>query len=844
MRPIKLTLQAFGAYPDKIEIPFENLGINNIYLIHGMTGSGKTTIFDAISYALFSLPSGQYRKNQNLRSHFASDDKETYVQFDFLYKGEKYRVFRDIKINKGKIKTSAIITLPNSKTVIGNKEVDNFIVDLLGINASQFSQIALLAQGEFMKLLNSDTKTRSEIFRNIFKTSDYKVFQEKLKSAAAFYRKSYDEIKNSIIQYCSQVDSKNEKTKSYIENYSSSNSIVEFDEFLKLLKEENKEDNKNLADLKIVLDKLNKDIIEQEKTLQIAINKQNLFLEKEDLIKKLDVQKISFEKIKVEYQELDKKEKEEKELILKIEKSKQDYENSILIKELEEKNKNYLKNICEVEKKLKENEEKILNFKNDYLKFISNEYFNFVELLEKSQNEFLKLKDDYNEFNNIYVLAYNNYISSQAGVLAKTLKENSPCPVCGSKVHPNIAKLSDEVISKEELDLKKENLDKLSEILAEKSKNCSLLNEKKEQKLLEFKNESKRLKIKIELDKYNVLKLDYLSEIEKNEKLKDENIKNIDLIKLEIEKNNAKIKTLNQNLNYSNINQILEIYETLKTQKEAISAEIKQIKELYQKENELFASLKSKLELIEKQIDEISKIDSLEIDELKTIIIKYNTEKEEKTSIFNSLNAKLLNNEKLFNNLVQAYKKYLETEKNYLEHDILSKCANGDISGKPKIEFEQYIQGYYLDMVLSEANKRLNVMTKNRYRLLRKKDFTSIQSKESLELEVMDFHTFKKRSTKTLSGGESFMAALSLALGLSDCISAYSNVSIDALFIDEGFGSLDSETLQTALDVIIELTSSNKLVGIISHVDDLKTRIQNRILTTKTDFGSQVQLSF
>ena len=250
------------------------------------------------------------------------------------------------------------------------------------------------------------------------------------------------------------------------------------------------------------------------------------------------------------------------------------------------------------------------------------------------------------------------------------------------------------------------------------------------------------------------------------------------------------------------------------------------------------------MELIEKQIDEISKIDSLEIDELKNIIIKHNIEKEEKTSIFNSLNAKLLNNEKLFNNLVQAYKKYLETEKNYLEHDILSKCANGDISGKPKIEFEQYIQGYYLDMVLFEANKRLNVMTKNRYRLLRKKDFTSIQSKESLELEVMDFHTFKKRSTKTLSGGESFMAALSLALGLSDCISAYSNVSIDALFIDEGFGSLDSETLQTALDVIIELTSSNKLVGIISHVDDLKTRIQNRILTTKTDFGSQVQLSF
>ena len=844
MRPLKLTLQAFGAYPERIEIPFEKLGSNNIYLIYGPTGSGKTTIFDAISYALFSSPSGQYRKNQNLRSHYIGDDVETLVQLEFLYNGEKYCVFRTIKVNKDKIKTSSLINLPNSKVIIGNKETDEYILNLLGINASQFSQIALLAQGEFMKLLNSDTKTRSEIFRNIFKTFDYKLFQEKLKFLAASYHKSYDEQKNSIIQYCQQVESENEDILNYSKNYQSAKNIVEFDDFLNLIKEQNASDKKELSILKSSLDEINNKIIENEKSLQLELNKQKLIQNQKNLIKNFETQKESYEKIKIEYNKLPEKENIEKDLILKIEKSKQDYENSILIKELKENNKKYFINLKDLEEKLNENNKKIDDLKNNYLKFILNQYFDFDEKLKNSQSELLKLQKEFNNLNELHNFEYNRYIASQAGILASELKEHMPCPVCGSKEHPNIAKLPNEIVSKDELDEIKKKLEKKSEKLAEKSRECSLINEKKEQKLLEFKNEKKRLKIEILFEKSEVKNIDYLSEIEKSEILKEKNTKDIDLIKLEIEKNNTKITTLNKNQTDFDVDENLKIYENLKIQKDVITAEIKSTKEAFEKESTLFSELGAKLEVINKQIEDYSKIKTFSKDELEECIFKNNMKKNELTKRFNFINSRFSINEKLLAKLVDCYKKYNEIESTYLEYDILSKCANGDIKGKQKIEFEQYIQAYYLDLVLFEANKRLQVMTKNQFMLLRKKDFTSIQSKESLELEVMDFHTCKKRSTKTLSGGESFMAALSLALGLSDCISGYSNVSIDAMFIDEGFGSLDFETLQNAMDVIVDLTSSNKLVGIISHVDDLKNRIQNQILTYKSDHGSKIEINF
>ena len=184
-------------------------------------------------------------------------------------------------------------------------------------------------------------------------------------------------------------------------------------------------------------------------------------------------------------------------------------------------------------------------------------------------------------------------------------------------------------------------------------------------------------------------------------------------------------------------------------------------------------------------------------------------------------------------------------DEKYPHYKILSDLANGSLNGKPKIAFEQYIQAYYLDLIIFEANKRLKILTKNQFQLLRKKDSFSKQSKTGLDIEVMDFHTFKTRSTKTLSGGESFKAALCLALGLSDVVSYFSGaVNIDSLFIDEGFGSLDLESLELALDVIFSLSESGRLIGVISHVEELKNRIENKIIVHKSDIGSSLEINF
>ena len=178
MRPLKLTMQAFGPFLNKVEIPFEKLGRANIYLISGVTGSGKTTIFDAICFALFNSSSGSNRGNSTLKSHYANDNIESYVEFEFLFNDEKYKIVRYPSYERKKQRKEGFVVeqskaqlyLPDGKIIEKVKDVDDYIVNLLGVNLSQFSQIALLAQGEFLKLLNSDTQNRAEIFRNIFKT--------------------------------------------------------------------------------------------------------------------------------------------------------------------------------------------------------------------------------------------------------------------------------------------------------------------------------------------------------------------------------------------------------------------------------------------------------------------------------------------------------------------------------------------------------------------------------------------------------------------------------------------------------------------------------------------------
>ena len=207
------------------------------------------------------------------------------------------------------------------------------------------------------------------------------------------------------------------------------------------------------------------------------------------------------------------------------------------------------------------------------------------------------------------------------------------------------------------------------------------------------------------------------------------------------------------------------------------------------------------------------------------------------------IHSRLVHNMDLFNKIKNFLVNIQKQEHDLMLYKDLSDTANGNITGQNKLEFEQFVQASYFDRVIESANQRFSYMTDHRFQLMRKEEATRISDKLGLEIEVLDYYTGKKRDIKTLSGGESFKAALSLALGMSDTIQMYSGgVVVDAMFIDEGFGSLDASSLDAAMNAIMMLGEGNKMIGIISHVAELQSRIDKKIVVKKSNVGSSVSV--
>lgn len=853
MRPLNLTMQAFGPFPSKIEIPFENLGEGNIYLISGVTGSGKTTIFDAICYALFNASSGSNRGVATLKSHFGKDVVESFVEFCFLFNGEKYKIIRYPSYERKKAKGEGTIIqqaraqlfLPDGKIIEKVKDVDEYIINLLGINAAQFSQIALLAQGEFLKLLNADTQARAEIFRNIFKTWNFANFQNKLKEKMLFYKNEYENLNTSILQYLSDVICTNDEISALKDKYLSNDCFDDLSNFIKLLNDQNKSDEKLLSDIKKeVLALENKIKISQNDFLKVQ-NKLNLKNQKINL--EVEIKKINdvFLNAKKDYENLKNDRLLLKDYSSKIEKLENDYKKAIQIKDfnlLLEKLKLQIEEKTAIQKK---SIEKINELKINHLKHLSNLYLKLKIDKENAQKEFLEFEKEAKNISLEYVKKYNEYLKMQAGIIAKNLKENEPCPVCGSYEHPNIAKLENIELNKETIDKLKKECDSANLKLADLSKAASILSEREKFQKADFEKLSKKYDLKIEIDEYQVIEADFDSEIAKLEGEIEKNKEENSSLEAELKAVSAKIQTLMGDLKNINSNEIIAQNNDLKAKYKTLEEKIENIESNYLKISQELNDYKSKIELLSTQLNEIKDINENDIEkiafEIKTFeneILKLD-ETTKQILVRKSINDKALEALKIKN------REFIKISDTYKDYKILSNCANGNLKGNARIPFEQYIQGYYLDLVLYEANKRLKLMSQNQFQLFRKKDITSLQGKTGLDLEVMDFHTFKKRSTKTLSGGESFKAALSLALGLCDCVSNFSGATnIESMFIDEGFGSLDSESLDLAMDVIFNLTNGNRLIGIISHIEDLKSKIQNQILTYKTQTGSLLELNF
>ncbi len=944
MRPTKLTLQAFGPYENKSEIDFTQFDDHDIFLITGNTGAGKTALFDAISYALYGKASGENRDVDMLRNSSAQSDTETYVSLDFEYHDLPYSIRRSPRYMRDKARgegqTEAIATaeliLPTQERISGPKQVDEKILEILQINQEQFSQIVMIAQNDFLKFLSSNTSDRKEILRTIFVTSFYETFENELKLMLSIEKDLYQK---EVTMYANRVSNfKGFEEEFYKLDHFNHELIV------KTVEEKKTSDEKDVEQNNKVLETITKDLVLLTKELTLAqsnnkilnqykeyeleytelLKQKEVIKEKENLLKNIDHVIKDF--ITVD-RDLEKsktllKEYESLELIKTKQGNAYEQEYKILenkikeIKDTDDVQEKRLKRINTLENlrpeyiesdQLKENIDKIkkmiIKYENDFTHTLyqvllknskQNEVYNknlknYEE--EKLKNETLRHKYDQIE---------TQFLSNQAGIMASTLKQDDPCPVCGSVDHPNPAIQMSDDIEKDYFEIK-EQYQKMTSLLEKQRKHLE------EERLVMNKSESnyeyysQRIFDKVlTLADFNagshgdIIK-DFDDASLQYKELQNQLNKDISLLtKYEARKEFESLKLLEEEIKTQRdlytkreqdvketedkFNDLKDLMTKTKTEllnlKNQIKSELNLSKQLSDTFNRLikdtfnskeaYVEVKNKVdqrEVIDKDIKDYYKsfnaVESLYVDykkqasslkdvDTKSLEIKVSeleeVQKNTRETLSNIQNLMKHNLEVLVQ-LDASLKSIKERENRYSDVLILSNTASGSISGKAKVQFETYAQMAYFDKVIYYANQRLDVMSNHQYELIRREDATNLRSQGGLDLDIIDHHYATVRDVKTLSGGESFNTSLALALGLSDAIQhSHGGIKIDALFIDEGFGTLSDDYLDHAIQTLVDVAGGQRLIGVISHVKELKDAIAQQIQVSKDQEGSHIKL--
>lgn len=917
MRPLKITMSAFGPYAGEVTLDMQKLGKSGIYLITGDTGAGKTTIFDAISYALYGEASGNYRENTTLRSKYASADTPTFVELEFEYNNEIYKINRNPeyprpnKRGEGFTKQSANaeLVMPDGSVITKIKEVNAKVEEIIGINKNQFSQIAMIAQGDFRKLLNCETNERSKIFRKIFKTEPYHNIEIKLSSLFNELKRNREKEKSGIEQYINQLKCNENDTLSLeLERAKSGDVLIE--DVIKLAGEiinkdtlEYTKTQKNIESINEEIEKINSNIklYENQEATKKAYAEASAKLEElktkrndcekayksaeaqrerlDDLTRKINLINSKMPK----YDELKSLENSINERTQSFEKSNnllklKQQEITLLEKEIDEKSKalEEVKGADLLVQKLTAQKEEIKK-KAEALKELKTEIDRCKteqKNLKNAQSFAKSALDEYgaleNEYNQIYIAFFNE----QAGIIADELKDGEPCPVCGSTSHPNLARKSENAPSQADVE-SAQNLVKKAQEKADKARDTgSALKSRFDEIAANVKSAAKKL-------------------FGTDDNVFDDYNSNINALKKEYDCTLALLKTANEKLNlYQKLDkEIPKIQEKqksisdeiskLNTQKASDEAFISEntkrvisikseldfesadlakdklkeytnlsndIKNAIEKSKNDFDDIKSKYDTqkgkkasLENALKEFKEIDLASLNEKS---LKLNEYKKDIDKTAKSLYSRIESNKLLVDNISKKRDILKGYDDKYVWLKALSETANGDISGKEKITLETFVQMTYFDSIIRKANIRLLTMSDGQYELVRRSDAETLKKNEGLALDVIDHFNGSSRSVSTLSGGESFMASLCLALGLSDEIqSSNGGIKLDTMFVDEGFGSLDGEALDRALSALTSLSQGNRLVGIISHVDALRDRIDNKIVITKDrTIGSNAQI--
>lgn len=925
MKPLKLTMSAFGSYAGKNVIDFTGQQ-QGIFLITGDTGAGKTTIFDAITYALYNQTSGGERNGNMMRSQYAQPETETYVELEFLYRGQTYRVRRnpDYKITKtlknGKIREQKVphsveLTLPDG-TVFPEKKnaTDAKIIEILGLTADQFSQIVMIAQGDFLKLLYTKSDERKMIFSKLFRTDIYWKIQENLR------RKSME-----MDERIQENDRAFEQEKSRIIPLPESEELP-LDELVERLRERVKDALKEQNLRRANVEELNKKITKYEEINKLFVSLEKirqtgkelearqaeskerrqqienarkadkvLVAEQQNLRQQQEVEQSAqaiakmeetltnnqemFETLKTQQQEAEAEQKREaadtQKKMLALEQSFPSYEALQNARAEEQQAK-------KVWEDLGKTSEESFHKQEAGIAALKEQQKRQEQAVEQTKNNWEQTSLSASESAKHYEHMYEAFLKEQAGILAENLSAGCPCPVCGSTVHPDPAKLSDHAVTELEVEQAKKTRAAAEEkrdmayaaFEAEKTEKQKLAQavEKEEADFVLAQTIAKQQRKEAE---QNYVSLQKIAE-QIREKLVYPSLaeakkqyaamqKALEAAEQEIERKRQKVSELAEAMNTLKGQKLAE-EENQKTAKKLAAKTEKEYAKLLEKsgfvseETYHLAILpersRSKLEREEKEYESQCLRQQSEQKLLeKQVSGKTYTDTTELNEQLKAEKQALKEAEKTYMELHTAYENdrsvlqncavYLEKGKKLESEDqvikSLSKTANGRLSSSAKIDFETYIQRQYFKQIIHEANKRLLTMSNHQFILkLKEEANTGRKTNEGLDLSVYSLVTDSERDVKTLSGGESFLAALAMALGLSDIVERSAGaIHPDMMFIDEGFGSLDAQSRQQAIEVLAELAGDSRMVGIISHVTELKEQIDRKLVVSRTDKGSR-----
>jgi len=926
MRPIKLTISAFGPYAGRSVLEMDRLGKEGLYLISGDTGAGKTTIFDAITYALFGETSGSVRDPSMARSKYADDGTPTEVELVFAYGDKIYDVKRNPEYERPAKrgggttlqKAGAELILPDGRVITRTKEVTDAVRDILGVDYSQFSRIAMIAQGDFLKLLLAPTEERMKIFRQIFLTERYQKLQDALKAESLGLGKRRDELRSSVSQYISGIregDLFKEETELARDGGLSAEDSLEL--IARLVRADEAERDRLLT----LQSGWNEKLTEVNRRLgqakEIDATKEDLkrasgaLLEKEPLLAARKEALDAEESKREERGQLDA-------AIVSLRDSLSRYdklENAVTESAVNQNERTQLmKELEEGSRSLEKIRQELLDFKteSDSLKEagakkerLSAEIGKQEERLSKLAGfrsslrahagtiaEYNKAIRAYKEVSNtarIRVEAYERankaFLDEQAGILAEGLSEGVKCPVCGSLTHPEPAMKAEGAPTESELkDLKAD-----SEKASREAEDASGKSGQLKGRFIQEKDEIRRtaeelwpgdsdrsekaggedrymaslkemdsraasekktisetiqaLKEKLESEKQNAARKTELERLIPEKEKKRETIekslgekeKRQAYLESAVTRLERDIASMKKELEFGSKAEAGARLKELTEKSEAARKLYERTSAAYQESQTEVSELRGRIGSLKARLADAPAIDA---EAEARASDSMNKSLKETSETLRVLSARIEANKTAGEGISRKSSELSETEKKWAWVKSLSDTANGNLSGKEKIMLETYIQMTYFDRIIRRANTRFMIMSDGQYELARRTEAINNRSQSGLELDVIDHYNGSRRSVRTLSGGESFKASLSLALGLSDEIQSSSGgIRLDTMFVDEGFGSLDEESLGQAIRALMGLSEGGRLVGIISHVTELKEKIDRQIVVTKDKAG-------